>query len=271
MKVLESWQEYLEAFGAVKDTASNFSTSFYVNSEQVQTWIRRRSLYVVNAPGCLLVLRKDGNFHHLAHVAADRPSLCRALAAFAGVWTGPLVTDLIGSPEEIPCLAEPYRQCGFTPHRSLVRMSRIGGGDPASSSREPGVTLVPAVAAPKVASFLVPLLDPWTEQVPDLADLEAWCRGGRVLAVEHGNNLSGILAFEVHGLSAVLRYWFVNPENKNQGVGSKLIRTFLDHCKDCRRVTLWVISDNSDSIAKYQHYGFSQDRLMDQVLVTNRE
>ena len=110
-------------------------------------------------------------------------------------------------------------------------------------------------------------IDPLTEQIPTIRDLEDWAKTGQILVVRRGDTLGGVLIFEITGVAAVLRYWFVNQEATNQGIGSKLIRTFFHLCRNCRRISLWVIANNKDSIRKYDHYGFSCDNMLDHILV----
>ena len=75
------------------------------------------------------------------------------------------------------------------------------------------------------------------------------------------------LFFEVTGQSSLLRHWVVDGAHRDRRVGSRLMRRYFADCKDVRRFTLWVISDNDNAIDRYKHYGYQQDGLIDQVLM----
>jgi len=118
-----------------------------------------------------------------------------------------------------------------------------------------------------VQAFLARLLDRYTEQVPDVEEVAGLAARGGLLLVRRGADLGGILIFERAGLTATLRYWFVNDRFRDQGIGSRLIKTFFRTCQSSRRIVLWVVSDNHDSIAKYGHYRFLPEGLVDHVLL----
>ena len=46
------------------------------------------------------------------------------------------------------------------------------------------------------------------------------------------------------------------------------MHAFLARCTTSRRVVLWVIADNVDAISKYGHYGFSEDGMIDNIMVS---
>ena len=64
-----------------------------------------------------------------------------------------------------------------------------------------------------------------------------------------------------------LRYWHVAGDRHGQGIGSRLMHAFLARCAESRRVTLWVVADNAAAIAKYHHYGFGEDGMIDDIMV----
>jgi RimJ/RimL family protein N-acetyltransferase len=121
--------------------------------------------------------------------------------------------------------------------------------------------------APAVHSFLARLLDRYTEQLPEKDEIEASAAQGSLLVVRRGEDLGGILIFEATGQTSVLRYWFVNDRFRDQGIGARLIKTFFRICRGSRRIVLWVIADNHDSIAKYGHYRFQPEGLVDRVMI----
>ncbi len=259
--------EFQSAFGEVKRTATEFATSFYASPRQVETWIQRKSLFMIQSEGAMLVLRRDRGLFHLSHVAANRMALVQALGALGRDGASTYVSDLLGRPGDIEPWAEVYRAAGFSPYKSLVRMSGPVPLVLQEGAPEKVVRIASPMDARQLLKFMEGLLDPLAEQIPELEDLEEWARTGSVLVVDGPDGLQGITIFEVTGLTSVLRYWFVAGSQRNRGIGGRLLRTLFHHCRDCRKMSLWVISDNHDSIAKYEHYGFGRENIMDQILL----
>jgi len=118
-----------------------------------------------------------------------------------------------------------------------------------------------------VSAFLEGLLDPYRDAIPDEAEIREAAERGNLLLVRRGESLGGILWFETTGISSHLRYWYVHDGFRGQGIGAHLMRQFLHLCRQCRRVIAWVAKENADAIAKYCHYGFRPDTIVDHILI----
>jgi GNAT superfamily N-acetyltransferase len=269
MESVTALPQLKEAFQRVKGKATNFTTNLFAQPEQVRTWIDRRCLFVRSSRGAILVFRRDRDFYHLYHVAADGHALGAALAGLRGLEPdGALAADLVGREPEVALLADVYASGGFRRYTSLVRMARIGGhGTRPDDYEDPGVLFACPDDAPTILAFLERLLDRFAEQVPELGDLEDAAAAGNILLAWHGQDLGGVLIQGTTGLTSVLRHWFVDDRRRGQGTGSRLIKTFFRLCRTSRRITLWVISDNENAIAKYRHYGFQAEPLIDQIML----
>jgi GNAT superfamily N-acetyltransferase len=205
---------------------------------------------------------------HLSHVAADQQSLRDALLLLDEMTvTKPIVTDLVGQPTDVEQIANSYTLRGFSSYRELTRMTHTGcvGDD----RTVPEVAIHRAVhsEAAGVLAFLERLLDPLAEQIPELEDMEFAADRGQILVAANGNAIEGVLIFQTIGFSTTLRYWFVEPRERNRGTGAVLMRSFLKQVAGSRRIVLWVFSDNADGIAKYEHYGFRRDHLVDRIML----
>jgi len=94
---------------------------------------------------------------------------------------------------------------------------------------------------------------------------------GNILLVRCRDELGGVLWFETTGLTSHLRYWYVNPALRNRGPARALSAAIFRHCAACRRFILWVIADNDDGIAKYEHYGYRRESLVDRIMINRGE
>jgi RimJ/RimL family protein N-acetyltransferase len=259
--------EYQDALGRIKGTGGRFLTNFYAAPGQIQTWICRESLFRVPDAAAVILLRRDRRFFHVAHLAAGERALVAALTRLASTVPATLVADLIGKPGDLSEMVSLYRSAGFHPHRSLVRMTKLIPPGWRTAEPDPIVQWAGVADAEEIQAFLERMQDPLVEQTPEVVDVRGWANTRQVLKVRQEGGICGVLIFNTTGIAAVLRYWFVDGRFRNLGFGGKLIRAFFHHCINCQRISLWVITDNDDSIRKYQHFGFHQEDMIDQVVV----
>ena len=264
--------QYLQAVRRVTPGPQGLLSNFYASRGQVLGWIGRQRLFAVEAESAACFLRRDRDFYHLHHLAADKRAISRALALLPVAIPGEiLATDLVGRGTEVDELSKLYEGHGFRRHRSLIRMVRFTDGKPQRA--EGGVDVAEAVPedAPAVLAFLEGTLDRFVEQIPEIEELQNAIASREILVARRGREFAGVLVMSVTGLSSTLRYWIVNGKFRNQGIGSRLIRRFFQICSGGKRIVLWVFPENDGAIGKYRHYGFSPDGLMDQVLINRPE
>jgi len=266
MQLLTRSAELFEAIDRLRAVAPFLLTNFFVTPKQAAAWTGRGTLSIMGGNGSILALRRDRDVHHVYHVAAGTRELSHALAVLTAGWRGVLVTDLVGHSEETARVAEIYHAHGFEHHTSLVRMVRVM---PGLSSRAVGSTVIFADRddVPAVRDLFDRMLDPLRDQIPEPEEIEAAVARRSILIERRGEAVGGALYFETTGLTSILRYWYVDRRFRGQGIGGRLIRKYIELCRGVRRIVLWVVGENADATAKYRHYGFCEDNLMDRILV----
>jgi GNAT superfamily N-acetyltransferase len=260
--------DLLDALEGVRRAGVGPVTNWFATPERIDYWIGRDSLSLLQGERALLILRRDREFHRVYHCAADLAALFAVLRSSTGALTANsvLTADLIGRALDLEPVAAIYRECGFADHTCLVRMIRMAAPEEVAES-EPDVAFAGPADVAGVAAFLDRLLDPYTDQIPDEDEiLEAASRGNLIL-VRRGDRVGGLLLFETLGITSHLRYWYVDDGARNQGIGARLIRRFFRLSSGCKRLILWVAAGNSDAIAKYRHYGFRPETLVDRIMI----
>ena len=106
--------ELRAAFQSVKAQASELTTNYFAGIEQERKWALAGALSQLRTPRCLLLFRRDRHFEHLYHVCNRTGGTGRGSAALVDPIPGlPIVTDLLGRPEDVAPIAEIYRQNGI--------------------------------------------------------------------------------------------------------------------------------------------------------------
>jgi len=260
-----------EAMGRIKRGGPDFSVSFFASASKIEAWIAESALWLSPCEGALLIHRQDGKLLRVCHVATDQPSLSAALGNLVEERPDQLmVADLVGRPDDVERITRIYQRQGFALHAQLVRMQRSGTW-PATTDGASDVELARIRDLPELRAFMERWLDPLSEQIQSVAELREAVTSEGVFVVRDDQGLAGILIHETTGQSTALRYWHVAGHRHGQGLGSRLMHAFLARCTASRRVTLWVIAGNVAAIAKYHHYGFSEDGMIDNIMVRQEE
>lgn len=254
----------------IRELSKEFTTNFYGAPEQLRDWAGQDGLS--SAPGvrATLLFRRDRQFEHLYHVAASRADLAEALASLDPIPGLPIVTDLVGRPEDVAPVAEIYRKNGFEDYVNLVRMVRPGGSPPHAEA-EASVDYAQLADAPAIVAFLDRQLDPYRDQIPEADEIESAIARRSILIDRCDGAPGGLLYFDDTGRTSTIRYWYVDGECTGRGVGGRLMRTYLREHSSTARFLLWVVGGNADAIAKYEHYGFRWEKLSDQIMIRRRE
>ena len=262
--------ELLDGLERVRRAGAGAVTNWFATPERIDYWIGRNSLSCLQAERALLILRRDRGFHRVYHSAADLAALSAVLRSASGgpAVNGILTADLVGRPQDLEPVAGIYRENGFADRQCLVRLIRMAAEEVAMSG--PDVEFAGPADVAAIAAFLDRLLDPYTDQIPEDDEIREAAARGNLILVRHGESVGGLLMFETMGLTSHLRYWYVDDGARNQGIGACLIRRYFRLCSGSRRFILWVLRDNADAIAKYRHYGFREDALVDRIMIGRR-
>ena len=262
-----------EAVQRVKEAARLPVTNWFAGETQLDQWSAAGALTCVESEGAVLLFRRDRDFHNLYYVATDVDALGPALALrhVAGLTPSVFTAEIVGRPADVPAVVAVFQAHGFQLHVALTRMGRLCTADDAALAFDPEVSFAGDGDRDAVQSFLEDVLDPYRDRIPDADELAELIAARNILLIRRGAAVGGVLIFETTGLTSHLRYWYVNQRFRDKGIGARLIRTFLHLSSGGRRIILWVVSGNADAIAKYRHYGFQPESLVDWIMIDKGE
>lgn len=266
MEVMADLDALQRHVASVTRAGPHYSTNLYASRDQIEKWNAATPLQILQTEGAFLLLRTDRDFRHVYHVANGMDALSAALRRLP---PGCYTADLVGQGEPLERLCDAYAAAGFANYGFLRRMNRLA---PPHIADDGEVEKAAPGDAPEVAEFLDRLLDRFMEQLPSIVELADAASLGRLLVTRGVDGaISGMLMYDVKGQLAHLRFWHVDTNVRGQGVGRRLMAAFLSRCVSLRRITLWVIGDNSRSISIYRHYGFTEDGLLDRIMITHKD
>ncbi len=266
MNPLASVADVYEQLAAAK-RAGSVTTNFYPTPEKLQRWVDGGDLYSLTAANVLFVLRRDRDFLHLYYLANQPADLVAALRELVNSPRETMTVDVIGKRDQVAAISDMFATVGFRPHSTLHRMTRTTAGEAPAAETDAEVVWADCAEGKALAEMLEAMLDRHAEQIPDTAEMAEAAAAKKILVIHADGAIAGQLFFEVTGQSSILRHWVVDAAFRDRRVGARLMRRYFAECKDVRRFTLWVISDNDNAIDRYKHYGYQLDGLVDQVLM----
>lgn len=260
------------SFKRIRDLKEGFITNFFLNPFIASIWIKHQLLSKVSVNKTDFFLRSDHDFKHLYYCSVSDDTLSSDLCEFMeNNKCDLLVTDIVGSKHATKAISELFLSNGFNSYTSLVRMSRKPPESMMSNyiidneiQEARTADLLP------VNKLLYNVFDRFSDQLPHIDELVSLKDRGNILLFKSDNSIKGLFIFEDIGYTCQYRYWFVDPDFREQGIGSKLMNSVFKGPKKFNRQISWVPRENLSSIKRHLHYGFLPEDLIDLILINRK-
>ena len=262
MKAVNSFDEVMTYISKVRGLRKGFLTNFFPEQKKIDIWISHECLYVVESKETVIFLKKDDGFTYILYCATNKEQLFVSLASLP---EDAYVFDQIVDVRTDISLLDGFKSLGFVIRKSLVRMSKIN-----ETPEEIAVTSVYDATKediPALDELLHKHFDKYAEQLPTLDEINEFIDSRRVIVKRADDKIAGFIFYDLSPSTLYLRYWLVNPEFRNHGVGSELFHEYNRRGVACKRHILWVVEDNENAIKRYEHYGYRNETMKDYVFV----
>ena len=261
----EQIQGFIES---IRNLQKGYVTNFFGDPIKHNYWIKTGALFFSGSENCYILLYKKNVLCHLFYIAINMKAVEEAINLI--LFETDCVIDIVSKndyPEEVLKLAT----VGFKPYKQLFRMSHIGTLADKSWEIQDGVEYGQNDEAQQIYDTLQIGFDPFSEQLPTINEIEDYIQRQQLLVIKDKETLCGFLIFTLSGKTTwYLRYWYTNPEYRDQKIGSRLLKSSLAIGKSTKRQQLWVVSDNENAIKRYKHYGFSKESMINYVLIKRK-
>ena len=255
----------LEAIDRVKSSAPAFCTNFFPVEKKLKAWIEHGELFADVRSGTTFFFRKDRDLWHLYFSASEVGTLLQQAGGLDELKRLPVVTDLVGNESALAALIAAFETSGFRRYGQLQRMARMA--QPTDSAKVADeIVFGERTDAGAIVDLLESSFNRFADQLPAAYEIEAALENRQILVVKSTDTLAAMLYFETQGFSSTLRYWAVAEPFRSQRFGAALMHHYFASQSGVRRFILWVASGNRNAVAKYEHYGYQADGLIDHVL-----
>ena len=269
MDKVTSIEEIVRRVADVRDLHRGFITNFFFDETKHKRWIENGSLFAETIGDVYFLVKCDENFWNVFYTATTLESLKSGLGIFgARHHDTTLMIDVVNRKDGCEQTAASLAEIGFRDYCRLVRMSKKTTEVNIPPSND--VSFATRDDAAEVLRLLCLFFDKKAEQIPSIEELETMAEQGLILVLKKENRIAGFIAYELTKASLYLRYWFVHPDFRELGAGSKLMNRFLYEGRGTKRIQLWVICSNENAVKRYCHYGYINENMYDYV-ITNRD
>lgn len=264
MKLLTSIFQVQETLSNGKVLGQKSETNLFLSQDRLEKYAIQNKIWGVCDTGAALLLRRDRDFFHLYGTYSNVDRFEQLLNELDNKET--YVADLVGRNGSQLIQESSFQNCGFEIHRKLKRIARL----PSVIDLPPHTQKIEVLDqnfSTQVLDHLERFFDRFSEQIPELEDIQQAISEGQILGILRDSYLAAFLYYETDKKISNLRYWFVHPDFRDEKVGGYLIRQYLHNLGISKVSRLWVVEDNVNAIKRYEHYGYEEDSLVDRVLI----
>lgn len=272
MEKIESISQLQELILYVRNKRQGFITNFYLDEAKHGTWIETGQFLYDKFDDTVLLLydhedpRSENYFTNLFYISTSIEAVIEHLKVYRETYDYDLyVFDIVerGDSKVVEKLVE----MGARNKATLVRMNRLGISDEGlADSGDERVVYAEPVDAEQIDKILHANFDEKLEQLPLVSELKQMIADKRILKCVIDRQIAGLVLFELNASTLYLRYWLTLSKFRNQGVGGALLKRFFYEGRETKRQMLWVREDNTNALARYEHYGFKNENMKDYIL-----
>ncbi len=269
MNKVNSIEHIVELVSKIRNLKKGFLTNFYLDAFKHDVWIKNSDLFFEELGETLLFIKHSKDFWNVFYTTSNIEELNNSLNIFTQTHSTQLmVTDIVGNEEQCLSINNCFKRNSFQHYNKLVRMSKLTKEE-LEFSLNNNVSYANTDDANTVFSILNKYFDSLCEQIPYIEELSKYAKDNKILLYKENERILGFIIYEMNKSTLYLRYWFVHPDHRDKKIGSVLLNHFFYEGRQTRRQLFWVLSDNENAIKRYRHYGFSEEKMYDYVLIKN--
>lgn len=263
-----SIDEIMKQMTTIRNLQKGYVSNFFLDETKHTLWIEKEILYKETIGETFFVVKCNECFWNVFYITTTIDSLKNDFEIFKSQHQDRvLMVDVVNRKELCEEVASSLAAIGLSNYCKLVRMSKKVSSLDEFPLNE--VVYASKEDAVEIHNQLNLFFDERAEQLPFLEELKSLAERHLILVLKKHNKIAGFVIFELNKLSLYLRYWFVHPENRNLGLGSKLLSRFFWEGRNTKRAQHWVICSNENALKRYHHYGYVEENLYDYIL-TNK-
>lgn len=259
MKKVLDFSDVTEARKAIRLEFPGIVSNLSAFPAEIGSWIKKGLFNSVRYDDCVIYIKEGECTNNLFFIAPDfKTASIRIKEAIAedSIDKTPVVAEIVDRSET--------ESLEFPVMMTLNRMTRTGDTN-FRPEKTDGIRDIRENESSIVRELLKSNFNPVCESIPDEEEIKSLAFGETAKAFIHDDEIKGLMLCSKDKSTIHLRYWWVSPDCRNSGVGSKLLNEFFRLGEGTLRQILWVDIDNINAINKYEHFGFKKESIFDHI------
>lgn len=263
------------SFDGVKEELSrlrnkNLRTNFFLSEEKLDFLKDGHQTVAYRSDNGFYFLVEQEGFYKYFFISNDMEDLQDNLKLVEEKYGRHIiVSEVVGNEDYLNDINDQFKSRDFYEYTRLVRMSRMRT-EPIHFELPPNIHQLYDDKLDELHNIYLKYFNKFAEQIPTRAELQKMIEKENVYYYSDDSRIQGFIIFENSGITSHLRYWFVGQEYRSKKIGSKLMDVFFTKFEQVKREIFWVIDSNENAIKRYKHFGFSEEKMYNIVLINKK-
>lgn len=263
---INSFKELLNAISTVKRDKGSITTNIYPRESQYADAIREKRLVAIDNSTGFVALENKGDFFSVSFAVGTEDDILGEISNIAKDYDAPFVVEHVIRTDKDRKLGNPKVVLKRMMHQGILTLSQ-----PLASQAKGRELISERPATEKDIANTKEIFriyfNPLTERIPKEKELAELIEANGIFVATDGEKIVGFIIFEKEGQGLHLRYWWIDPNYRGLGIGSRLMKYYEKAAEGTARQFLWVFEDNENAIKRYRHYGFEFDSTEDDIYI----
>ncbi|USG65729.1 GNAT family N-acetyltransferase [Brevibacillus ruminantium] len=247
-----------------------FLTNTFFTMQQLRAMLDLDHVTIMLTENAVVILMEEDQLIRLFFYVTDLASLQQIKSALSGFKGKPIIADIIGRDKQVENIINGLKLYNFHKHSTMIRMKRPGLEN--QYKEVSNVTLATQGRVDEIMHLLYSEFDIYISHPPNREKLLRAIQNNEVTLVIQQNEIAGLAYFERLGEKLIYLYQLVVDKRfRGQGIADHLLTYQFNQLSKDVICQLWVESNNTFAINKYEKYHFAPDGLVDSIMIFNGE
>lgn len=247
-----------------------FLTNAFFTVQQLSAMLDMDHVTIIFTEKAVVILMEEDQLIRLFFYVADLASLQQIRSALSGFKGKPIIADIIGRDKQAENVINGLQLYNFHKYSTMIRMKRPGLEY--QNKEVSNVTLATQDRVDEIMHLLYSEFDICISHLPNRGKLLRAIQNNEVTLVIQQNEIVGLAYFEKLGEKLIYLYQLVVDKRfRGKGLADHLLNHQFNQLSKDVICQLWVESNNTIAINKYEKYHFAPDGLVDSIMIFNGE
>lgn len=268
MELLRDISQFDALLSDVKAHNKRYHTNYFLLADKLQNMITEYKIFIQQLDNGFILYKREDTYFRLYYFFYNLKELNFTKADL------PVVIDIIKKDSDSTEIDDLWMDCGFHKYAKYKRMAVASKDINIPFCERENFSLIASQSdTDSIYGILTNNFDIFSDHIPKVEEVfQAITDKNVILEKNISGNITGFLFFELMGISSLIRYIFVDPKFRGQGISRQLMAKYFQlTCQNVVNHLLWVDEKNYIAQKLYISYGYKFDNLIDNILIYGKK